>query len=378
MALARLVRKLQRVLGATDNGRATDSVAFEGDFSDREFEELLHREVVGSVTDSGSLIIFSEANPVTLSLARRLGEQGFRLGVASEEARDLPGVRPFASLRELVPIADEIGAIVVTSPVSRVIHRVFAEVCRYSALREVRFVYRIRSSEAYPLLNEYDQLREHGTVSTHAYITSQFDGGLFEDIYRYSLTKVQRKCQVRDAYDLFQCLDHARWIDGDLIEFGSYQGHSGLLVAEFIKRTGLDKKLYLCDAFEQFPDERLGIDQRWSGSHPVDFAAVESLFAPYGFVSLVRGEFEESVNSIGIDSISFAMIDCDSYRATRFVADFVFPKLVVGGVMFFEDYGHHALLGARRAADEFLAGRRKETFSMFSFFSGAYVAVRLA
>lgn len=359
----------------------TRDIPFEGEFSNEKFESYLYSKILKNLTKNDAFVVFSEPNRVAISLAKRLRKHSFRLGVIStKDTRELEryGVRYFRSLDEIAKIGERIEAIVVMSPLSRVIHQVFDEVKRISALEQTLFIYKVRGSETYPSLNEHDQLRELGIADTHVYITSEFDDGLFDDIYRYSLTKVKRKCQVRDAYDLFQCLKHVEWINGDIIEFGSYQGHSGLLMAEFIRRKNLKKRLYLCDTFKGFPEENYGIDREWSSTNPVDFSQVKALFEPYEFVELVKGEFQKTVDRIPSETLSLAMIDCDTYRSTSFVADFIYPKLVRGGILVFEDYGHHDLLGARRAVDEFLADKQGCIYSMFSFFSGINVVVKIA
>lgn len=388
MTLASVTKKMiyygnaaKRIVKKHNVGRVTTGILFESEFSDKEFESYLYSEILKNSTRNNAFIVFSESNHITISLAKRLLKHNLRLGVISTgDIRQLEhyGALHFRSLDEIVKIGEPVEAIVVMNPASKIIHKVFDEVRRISALDRALFIYKVRGSESYPLLNEYDQLKELGITDTHVYITSQFDDGLFEDIYRYSLTKVKRKCQVRDAYDLFQCLKHVERIGGDIIEFGSYQGHSGLLMAEFIRRKDLNKRLYLCDTFEGFPEERHGIDRQWNNTHHVDFSKVKALFNPYEFVELLKGEFQKTVDHIPSNTFSLAMIDCDAYRSTRFVADFVYPKLVLGGILVFEDYGHHDLLGARRAVDEFLADKQGCIYSMFSFFSGTNVVLKIA
>jgi predicted O-methyltransferase YrrM len=264
------------------------------------------------------------------------------------------------------------------STLSKRIYAFFGEIQKFPVLSEIPFIYKVRGCETYPLLDEQDQWKELGIAEKHVYLTNQFDDGLFEDIYRYSLTKVKRKCQIRDAYDLFQCLEQSKDIAGDIIEFGTYEGHSGLLMAEYIKKKNLPKKLYLCDTFKEFPKFDYGIDKPWSHFHNknFNFAHVKSIFKPYEFVTFVKGDFRETLRHIPCDSFSFAYVDCDSYEATRFVSDFIYPKLSAGGCIVFEDYGHHSLLGARRAVDEFTTENRNNLFSFFSFFSGLKIVIK--
>lgn len=370
--------RLKRMIGYYSGG--DQGIPFEAEFSDKKFVSYLYTEILRNAIQNSGFVVFSEPNSVAILLVKKLVRRQLRLGVISTGSirqMERCGVQRFRSLSEAAESREAIQAIVITSPVSKVIHEVFDEVKKTSALNEALVIYRVRGSETYPLLNQYDQLRELGILGSHVYVSSTFDDGLLDDIYKWSLTMVRRKCQVRDAYDLFQSLRNIGEIKGDVIEFGSYEGHSGILIAEFIRRTKLDKKLYLCDTFDKFPDEAYGVDKPWGGTHPVDFSRVTRLFEPYEFVCLVRGDFEKTLEQISSDKFSLAVVDCDTYRSTHFVADFVYPKMSPGGIIFFEDYGHHSLLGARKAVDEFLADKQGDTISWFSFFSGVRLVVKL-
>jgi predicted O-methyltransferase YrrM len=164
---------------------------------------------------------------------------------------------------------------------------------------------------------------------------------------------------------------------GDVIEFGSYEGHSGLLIAEYFRRRGITKRIRLLDVFDRFPAEDLGVDGIWAGTHPVDFAAVTRRFTTYDNVELIAGDFTSTATALpAADRYAFALIDCDSFRGTAFALEWLLPRLSPGAVVMCEDYGHHHLLGARMAVDEFLAVHGSAFTSFFSFFGGSQILVR--
>ena len=51
--------------------------------------------------------------------------------------------------------------------------------------------------------------------------------------------------------------------------------------------------------------------------------------------------------------IALLRLDTDTYRSTKAELDHFYPKLVSGGILIIDDYGH--AYGARRAVDEYLA-----------------------
>lgn len=199
-------------------------------------------------------------------------------------------------------------------------------------------------------------------------------------IYARSLQHFAQKCGLRDYLDLYQMLGSIadRDIDGDVAEFGSFKGHSGWLIAESLKALGQERQLHMFDMFEHFPSEDLGIDRFWSNTHTVDFAEVQGKLADYDNVQLVKGDFTQTLHTSEIGRLALAYVDCDSYRATRYLFETLLADyLVPGGVLICEDYGHPALLGSRLAVHEVL-DQRKDLVRFFSQFSGLYIAVKVA
>lgn len=199
------------------------------------------------------------------------------------------------------------------------------------------------------------------------------------EIYRESLRHFRQKCGLRDYLDLYQLLRSAvvENVPGDIAEFGSYRGHSGWLIARSLEALGSDKRVWLFDTFESFPQEAYGVDHFWSATHAVDFEAVRAKFADRPGVTLVKGDFTETLSASGMGPLALAYIDCDSYRATRFLLQ-TLPgtHLSARGVLVCEDYGHPALLGNRAAVHEILEST-SGWFKFFSQFSGLYVMVKL-
>lgn len=198
-------------------------------------------------------------------------------------------------------------------------------------------------------------------------------------IYEESLTRFEQKCGLRDYLDLYQLLRHVHTqnIPGAIAEFGSFRGHSGWLIARLLKALGSDKKVYLFDTFEAFPTEDYGVDSFWSSTHHVDFNEVKSKFHDLDNVEFVKGDFTVTLPQMDIKQLAVAYIDCDSYRATRFLVEHIYDRqLSKFGVMAFEDYGHLALLGNRLAVDETVRSVNRG-FQFFSQFSGIYAVLKI-
>jgi hypothetical protein len=199
------------------------------------------------------------------------------------------------------------------------------------------------------------------------------------EIYEESLLKFEQKCGLRDYLDLYQLLRHIvdNRIPGDIAEFGSYRGHSGWLIARTLRALGDKRRLFMFDMFDTFPEEGLGVDHFWNHSHDVRFEEVRDKLAEFDNVTLVRGDFTKTLPQSEAKRLALGYIDCDSYRATRWLLDTLLGEpagveLSAGGVLACEDYGHPALLGNRAAVHEGLEGRGGG-FRFFSQFSGLYI-----
>jgi hypothetical protein len=275
------------------------------------------------------------------------------------------------------------GCIATSIMDARTIHKIGKAILLNSSISSIPFEYVCIPKEEYSALEKYDDYNRFSFVSP--LLISEFR---YNDLYERSLDKFDlrtpyfrytAKCDIRDFMDLTQILTNVvkNNIEGDMAEFGSYKGHSGYLISEILNSNKSDKLLYMFDTFEAFPGEKFGIDSFWSNTHKVDFDEVKSRLGAQPNIKLVKGDFTETLPLQGIQKLSFVYVDCDSYRATRFLMEYLYDNVLsVGGFMVFEDYGHPALLGNRLAIHSFFDDRHN-CIKFFSQFSGYYIVVKL-
>jgi hypothetical protein len=72
---------------------------------------------------------------------------------------------------------------------------------------------------------------------------------------------------------------------------------------------------------------------------------------PVDNVHFVKGRVEETIPSVIPDRIALLRLDTDWYESTKHELKHLFPKLVPGGVLIVDDYGHWQ--GAKDAVDEY-------------------------
>lgn len=147
----------------------------------------------------------------------------------------------------------------------------------------------------------------------------------------------------------------------NIAEFGCWMGHSSLMLAQTYKRlvpTGQYSRFHIFDSFEGLSKHGPRDASKVAYKHrqyATSEEAFRALMSPYEFVEVHRGWIPAVFEGADIGQIiSFANIDVNLYAPTKAALEFVWSRMINGGIIFFDDYGYHTLPGARKAVDEFL------------------------
>lgn len=162
-------------------------------------------------------------------------------------------------------------------------------------------------------------------------------------------------------------------IAGDIVECGVWRGGSMASVAKTLMQHGADHRtLWMYDTydgmseptaedvdFQGYSAESLMAQQARSDAKSVwccsPLDQVKLTMAETGYpteaIRFVEGKVEETLPDYQPDKIALLRLDTDWYESTRCELEYLFPKLVPGGVLIIDDYGHWE--GCRRAVDEY-------------------------
>jgi O-methyltransferase len=197
---------------------------------------------------------------------------------------------------------------------------------------------------------------------------------IIDRIAPYGLTSAERFSALCDAVDYI--VEHR--VPGSIVECGVFRGASMMAVALELLRLGeAERDLYLFDTFTGMPapsdkDVSLhgsGALERWrilrTGPDSSDWNAAsveevrENMLAT-GYderrVHLIPGKVEDTIPASAPADIALLRLDTDWYESTRHELIHLFPRLVVGGILIIDDYGHW--MGARAATDEYFKETR--------------------
>ena len=134
---------------------------------------------------------------------------------------------------------------------------------------------------------------------------------------------------------------------GAIVEIGVYQGGSAIRLYEVAEKQG--RTLYLYDTFQGHPHHDPTLDDHALGRF-ADAATPERLQALMPNAVIVQGVFPQSL--VLMEPVAFVHADGDLYQTTRDVCEHMPRHMVVGGVLWFDDYSHPDTRGCRAAVDE--------------------------
>lgn len=137
---------------------------------------------------------------------------------------------------------------------------------------------------------------------------------------------------------------------GCFVEVGVYKGGTAWHLAKCAVEQ--NREIFLFDTFTGIPYQS-ELDSVTVGTF--NETSLEQVQKAIPYAKIVQGIFPQSAKTIDIPSVAFVHLDCDQYQSVKEAALFLSPKMVKGGIMWFDDYG--CLQGANKAVDELFADR---------------------
>jgi hypothetical protein len=180
---------------------------------------------------------------------------------------------------------------------------------------------------------------------------------LYGMVHDFTMLSTDR---LRGLYDAVMSAIEAG-IPGDIVECGTARGGSAALMCLILKELGAERSLWVCDTFEGIPpatDDDPAEALQYTGQFRGDIEDVLSLFSQFGILQnaqLVKGLFQDTLPSLGVEKIAVLHLDGDWYESTRCGLENLYDRVVPGGVIQIDDYGHWA--GCQKAVKEFFFKR---------------------
>lgn len=162
-------------------------------------------------------------------------------------------------------------------------------------------------------------------------------------------------------------------VKGHIVEVGVYRGGSLTVLAREALELAPTARVIGVDTFAGHP---------YSDGDPVhkegkfcetSMQLVRESVEPLGNVTLIQGRFEDLDPNFAPAPLVFVHVDCDLYHPIAKCIERLWPRLVAGGVMAFDDYFHPNCPGATKAVNEAFPAERIHLMHRVKDEIGCYV-----
>lgn len=198
-------------------------------------------------------------------------------------------------------------------------------------------------------------------------------------IQQFTMTSIERQVALSRAVDYIV----ENNLSGDIVECGVWKGGSMMLIARrLLQLKNTDRKLFLFDTFEGMSEpgekdisaidhssakELLSKEDKLEGNNVWCYSSLDEVKAnlnktnyPAGNIFYFKGKVEDTLQEPSIGKIALLRLDTDWYESTKHELEILYDKLVEGGVLIIDDYGHWS--GSKKAVDEFIEKRKLRIF----------------
>lgn len=200
---------------------------------------------------------------------------------------------------------------------------------------------------------------------------------IIDEVSKFTLTNPERIVSLIRAIKYIE----ENKIEGDIVECGVWKG--GSIMAGLKALNDLNsfyRDIYLYDTFEGM-SEPTEMDKSFKGESassayltrnefwnrieclsPLQEVQnnIKSINYPPEKIHFIKGKVEETIPNVIPEKIAILRLDTDWYESTLHELEYLFPKLVIGGIIIIDDYGHWQ--GCKKAVDEYLERNKIQMF----------------
>jgi O-methyltransferase len=177
----------------------------------------------------------------------------------------------------------------------------------------------------------------------------------------YSQIKTNTLVDIYRCYELWQLVQKIHSLDPQaaILEVGVWRGGTAGVMAKQLANLKSKSTLYLADTFSGVAKAGAN-DSFYKGGEHSDTSQyiVEDVLknkSGYASYKILKGIFPEDTADKVPTHVQFGIchIDVDVYTSAKDILEWVWDKLIPGGVVVFDDYGFHSCTGVTRLVEEY-------------------------
>lgn len=196
---------------------------------------------------------------------------------------------------------------------------------------------------------------------------SEEEKNIMEKVKGYTMTSPERIVSLVRSIDYVE----VNAIGGSIVECGVWKG--GSVMAALLALKDNTRTVYLYDTFEGMSEPTqedksyknesateafMNKDEYWERIacySTIDEVKnnIRKINYPEENIIFIQGKVEETIPETIPEKIAVLRLDTDWYESTMHEMVHLFPRLVKGGVIIIDDYGHWK--GCKKAVDEYIS-----------------------
>ncbi|MGB4844820.1 MAG: TylF/MycF/NovP-related O-methyltransferase [Ferruginibacter sp.] len=177
----------------------------------------------------------------------------------------------------------------------------------------------------------------------------------------YNQIKKNTLVDIYRCYELWQLVAKIHSLDqhAAILEVGVWRGGTAGIMARQLNIKKSKANLYLADTFEGVAKAGAN-DNFYTGGEHKDTSQhiVEDVLknkSGYPYFKILKGIFPEDTADkiLANETFGICHIDVDVYTSAKDILEWVWDKMIIGGVVVFDDYGFHSCTGVTKLVEEY-------------------------
>jgi hypothetical protein len=142
---------------------------------------------------------------------------------------------------------------------------------------------------------------------------------------------------------------HAVAMKTDIVQLGVFEGSEATAIADYIDFRKTSSRMILMDTFTGVPEALWTPEEIAAGADSAQWAyreagdtykAVRERFASFPNIEVIQGMVPDALPQIKSERIGLLLLDLNCAAPERAAAEFLWERVVPGGIVLSDDYGH--------------------------------------
>ena len=161
---------------------------------------------------------------------------------------------------------------------------------------------------------------------------------------------------------IIEFVNYIKHLNGDIIEFGVWNGNTSFLIKKLIDIFKIKKKLFLFDHFRGLDKISSKDIKKFEGMYKGNLELINEIinFFKLKNIKIIKRDANK-VNKNFFKNMKFSLviIDVDLYLATKNILESIHPCITKGGIIVFDEANKKDFPGEKLAMNEFFKKYKK-------------------